>query len=142
MFFFYLGKWVAIPEDLKLFLDSGRLSFDDLETLLRKCRADRPDMTVGTLSTFIHIARRATPGAESALTIARVASDLELTYPTAARHCDILSTGVRGQPGLRWIHKEPVTGTRKKMLFMTELGVGVLEEMAAIQSQGLAQLHR
>lgn len=139
MLFMLLGFSISVSEELQSFLEAGQLSFDELEILLRRCRNERADMTVGALHTFIHIARSTKPGVENAPTIAQIAEDLELSYPTAARHCDILSAGVRGKSGLHWVRKEPVAGTRQKKLFLTQIGVQVLEEVAGTKGFEFSQ---
>ncbi|WP_170421314.1 hypothetical protein [Ruegeria arenilitoris] len=130
MFFFSNSGPVELSNDLKAFLLLGRISFGELEGFLSKCRKLRPDMTVGTLHTFIFVARRAGAGEREHLTLAEVASGLSISYPTAARHCDILSTGIKGREGLGWIHKDADKRTRQKYLYLSPSGVSVLEEFA------------
>jgi DNA-binding MarR family transcriptional regulator len=102
-----------------------------MESLLITFRDKRADLTIGTFGTFLYIARRTTrvlSGQIPILTISDVADQLQISYPTAARHCDLLGAGVGGKGGLGWLRKEQASDKRSKCVMLSDAGVDVLSD--------------
>ena len=133
MFFFhFMSDLEPLPPKVAKFLEKDKISWDKLEKLLIAFRDTRSDLTVGTLATFLYIARRSTPANTSdskKLTIKYLATALKMSYPTCARHCDVLSEGARGREGLMWIQKMPMEDQRSKYVLLTPAGVEALTKM-------------
>lgn len=132
MFFFDWGdKDAHFPDSIRRFLQKDSITWSEMESLLRAFRDTRSDMTVGALLTFLYIARRTVLDPDKAgtnLTITNIADQLNVSYPTAARHCDLLSDGVRGKLGLGWLRKEPTKDLRSKCVVLSEAGIKILIE--------------
>lgn len=132
MFFFDWGDEDGrFPNSVRDFLQKDSVTWSEMENLLRAFRDKRSDMTVGALLTFLYIARRTALRRDEPttdLTITNIADQLNVSYPTAARHCDLLSEGVRGKPGLEWLRKEPTKDLRSKCMLLSETGIKILTE--------------
>ena len=119
------------PDNVRKFLQTDAISLSQLEQLLKAFRKIRPDLTVGAFLTFLFIARRSAAANDRSgqnLTISFIASELELTFPTAARHCDMLSDGLRGKPGLEWITKATLADQRSKAVSISGAGIEVIAD--------------
>lgn len=113
------------------FLQTDAISWSQLEQLLKAFRKIRPDLTVGAFLTFLFIARRSAASNDPSapdLTISYIAEQLELSFQTAARHCDLLSEGLRGKPGLNWITKKPLKDQRAKAVSISAAGTTVIAD--------------
>lgn len=119
------------PENVLNFLQTDAISWSQLEQLLKAFRKIRPDLTVGAFLTFLFIARRSVASDNQSapnLTISYIAEHLELSFQTAARHCDLLSEGLRGKPGLKWITKKPLQDQRSKAVSISTLGITMIAD--------------
>lgn len=127
MFFFFFGSDAQrLPEDVSAFLKKDALTWNEVEQLLSGFRSHHAELTLGTFQTFLYIARRAgLDGLEAAtpITITTASEALNMPYPTIARHCDILSSGLRGREGLNWISKTPGPDGKTRQLRLTNLGL-------------------
>ena len=129
MFFFFGAMPAAdLTPEVKSLGESDGLSWDQIERLLNALRSEKPDLTVGTLQTFLYIARRVaiSPDDRGKPYIKTVADGLGMQYSTAARHCDLLSDGIGKADGLAWIAKEGDPTSRAKYLTLTNTGVEIL----------------
>jgi len=132
MFFFWPPEAGApYPDDVREFFQKHNITWSEMENLLMTFRDQRPDLTVGAFTTFIFIARRTAPNSDNStevLTITDISEQLKVSYPTAARHCDLLSDGVRGKPGLQWIRKELLSDQRSRKVVLSETGMKMLTD--------------
>ena len=130
MFFFaeqdLASRDADLSDSLREFVESGRLSLADLDKFLGRCRAGRPDMTMGMLQTFLFVAKRDAADSSNGTHLAEISEALEISYPSTARMVDALSDGARGKPGLNWICKQVHEGTRVRSLHLSKGGVQVL----------------
>lgn len=112
---------------------SKGLSWSQIEQLLGALRKEKPDLTIGALQVFLHIARRV--GAQERPYIKSVAEGVGMQYSSTARLCDLLSDGVGSSVGLGWIAKIADRNSRAKYLTLTNAGAymlaSVLESTAA-----------
>lgn len=105
-FLFFSPTRDGMPEHIRDFLDREHITWNEMEKLLNGFRAIKPDITVGTLLTFLYIARRTSNESSDIPISLKVLSDaIGMSYQSAARHCDLLSEGVSGNGGLGWIEK-------------------------------------
>lgn len=135
MYFFYFGAVPdSLPDATRSFLLNKTMTWDDIERILSIFRSHHPELTLGTFQTFIYVARRAavTAATSDPVTIKSVAEALKMPYPTAARHCDILSAGLAGKLGLNWISKTSMLDGKSKRLQLTNVGLQLL--MSAVNA--------
>lgn len=91
-----------------------------------------PQLTVGTLSTFLAIAEL---GRDGELTPSVLAERLNLPFTTVYRQVDQLCAGARGQPGLGLIEKVVKSGDgRARTMKITLRGLQLLTELRDILS--------
>lgn len=130
--FFFFGGFPAtdLSPEVRALGASDGLSWDQIERLLNALRREKSDLTVGTLQTFLYIARRVaiSPDDRGKPYIKTVAEGLGMQYSTAARHCDLLSDGIGKADGLGWIAKEGDPTSRAKYLTLTNFGVEILTQ--------------
>ena len=130
MFFFYGQTREGVPENLRAFLERNEISWGDTERMLNAFREIKPDITVGTLLTFLFIARRTAGEAEDArITIKNISDSLGMNYQSTARHCDVLSDGVGSTEGLGWLEKSRTPNERGKSLHLSQGGVDALMQV-------------
>lgn len=128
MFFLFEDQMQdGMPDHVRAFLDRDLISWGEMEQMLNGFREIKADITVGTLLTFMFIARR-TPNESSApaISLKIIAQELGMSYQSAARHCDLLSEGVSGSGGLSWIEKSRNTQERGKVLQLSNGGLQAL----------------
>lgn len=131
MFFFFAHSAGAstprdLPPDVQALLTSEGLAWGQLEKLLEALRSMKPDLSVGALQVFLHIARRAGSARMDLPYVKTISADLGIHYSTVARHCDVLAEGVGGVGGMGLISKADDPTSRVKYLTLTEKGVAVL----------------
>lgn len=91
-----------------------------------------PQLTVGTLSTFLAVAEL---GRDGELTPTILAERLNLPFTTVYRQVDQLCTGARGQPGLGLVEKIVKLGDgRARTMRITLKGLQLLTELHDILS--------
>ena len=128
MFFFFEDQvHDGMPDHVRAFLDRDLISWSAMEQMLNGFREIKPDITVGTLLTFLYIARRASDASSSpAISLKVISEALGMSYQSAARHCDLLSEGVSGSGGLGWIEKSRNAQERGKVMQLSNGGLQVL----------------
>lgn len=128
MFFLFEDQMQdGMPDHVRTFLNRDLISWGEMEQMLNGFREIKPDITVGTLLTFLHIARRASDASSSpAISLKVISEALGMSYQSAARHCDLLSEGVSGSGGLAWIAKSRNTQERGKVMQLSNGGLQVL----------------
>lgn len=111
------------------FFDINSVAADEawtpVQRLLAASRAHYPQLSVGALETFIHVARNQQPLAEGKLNLPQIARDLMVPYSTLARHTDVLAHGVSGRAGLKLITKQGGRG-RVRNIEITPAGMAFL----------------
>lgn len=136
MFFFFSGHAPRLPQNVAVFFARQGPTWDETEALLGYFRRRRPDLTVGGLHTFLYIARRSAlnnDGVGEAATIKEISQALNLSYSTAARHCDLLAEGYGPREGLGWIEKTEGEDKRSRTVQLSVTGISVLEDFVATQ---------
>lgn len=131
MFFFFPFPADLSPE-VQAFFNRDTLTWEELEAVLHYLRSKRPELTVGAALTFIYIARRSGPPenpGEPKITISELAKALTLSYPTAAKHCDVLSDGYGSRQGFGWIIKDQGEDKRNRSVRLSNWGAELLTEM-------------
>jgi hypothetical protein len=113
-----------VPHSIVKLSKSNGLTWGQIERLLGALRKDKPDLTIGALHVFLHIARRV--GAQERPYIKTVAEGVGMQYSSAARLCDLLSGGVGSSDGLGWIAKIEDRTSRAKYLTLTNAGAYML----------------
>ena len=138
MFFAFYGMPVSdVPPPVAALAASDGPTWGQLERLLVILRREKPDITVGMLQVFLHIARRV--GGLEQPYIKSVAEAVGMQYSTAARICDLLSDGVGNSSGLGWIAKTEERTSRAKYLTLTNGGAYILA--AALEETGKGEKH-
>jgi hypothetical protein len=124
--FFVIGSMPVtnVPHSIVELSKSEGLSWGQIERLLGALRKEKPDLTIGALHVFLHIARRV--GAQERPYIKSVAEGVGMQYSSAARLCDLLSEGVGSSDGLGWIAKIEDRTSRAKYLTLTYVGAYML----------------
>lgn len=129
MFFFFAQDEASrpdLPPDVQSLLTSRGLTWGQVERLLEALRCAKPDLSVGALQVFLHIARRAGTARTDLPYVKTISGDLGMHYSTVARHCDVLSEGVGGGGGMGLISKTDDPTSRVKYLALTEAGIAML----------------
>jgi len=109
--------------------------FTKLAKVLDIVRRRYPKMTVGTLCTFIEIARTQSDLVDKELKMKDVSSNLGISYQTLIRQTDLLSNGVAGKDGLNLIEKGAKYDNKStKQIGLNENGVRLIKEMFEILS--------
>ena len=121
-FFFLLDHKVPVGNALKEALKSHDLTWKQLNLLLKYARAQKPDITVGVLETFLYILGQLVLDDDREVTIKDVAEGLKAPYATIARQCDVLCAGPKGNGGLNWLAKSPGSRPKTKCLHLTSTG--------------------
>ena len=124
--FFVIGFMPVtdVPPSIVELSKSEGLTWGQLERLLGALRKEKPDLTIGALHVFLHIARRV--GAQERPYIKTVAEGVGMQYSSAARLCDLLSDGVGSSDGLGWVVKIEDSTSRAKYLTLTNAGAYML----------------
>jgi len=131
MFFFFGHEGSSeppldLPPDVQALLKSQGLTWGQIERLLETLRSAKPDLSVGALQVFLHIARRSGAARADLPYVKTISADLGIYYSTVARHCDVLADGVGGVGGMGLVSKTDDPTSRVKYLTLTEAGVAVL----------------
>ena len=130
--FFLFHNPDGLPSEVRDFLRRDTLSWDEFEGVLHYFRHRRPELTIGAMLTFLYIARRCGSsgyGEGNRMTISEVANGLNLSYPSAAKHCDVLSTGYGSRLGLAWIVKEEGEDKRMRTVRLAADGIDFLTNL-------------
>lgn len=131
MFFFFPFP-AEMPQEARDFFARDTLTWEDFEAVLHYLRTKRPELTVGAALTFIYIARRSSAPSNQEghkIIISDLAKALTLSYPTAAKHCDVLSDGYGNRQGFGWIVKDEGEDKRMRSVRMSNWGAEFLAEM-------------
>lgn len=108
-----------------------------MQECLESCRARFPSMTLGSLATFLTIARMEAEGAR--VTATDISIRISAPAPTIFRQCNMLADGVPGKPGMRLVEKvQKEEDGRSYELRLSDLGSEMLHEMAAYMEPELA----
>lgn len=95
MFFFFMPDYIIMKDP----------EWEALVEVLDLVRGRYPKMTVGTLCTFIEIARTQKDLYQHELVMTDIAEKWEIPYPTLARQTDLLGDGLGKRDGLKLIKK-------------------------------------
>lgn len=107
----------------------GDPPWHELTTVLDTARRRYPDITVGCLNTFIHVATNQRRIFGDKVDLKAIAAEVGCTYAAMTKRARALSTGVQGTmgPALGWLehHREG----RKVLLLLTRKGADIMEEL-------------
>lgn len=110
-----------------------------LETALARIRDLYPNMTVGTMATFLALAREQERNWDGRRPLKRVAEEMGINYPTLTRHVDVLGAGVASSGGLGLVEKriDADSSLKERRVALTERGLSLLHEIQSVLNPDL-----